>query len=339
MKNKKIKKIITPIILLVILGSLIAATVILKHFNSTEDDTAEDDSVIVLDKTGKTVTDLEFTFNGQTLAFTYENDTWIYSEDEHFPVDGTKLTAAASSFMKVSASATVDENSRGEDSEYGLDSPRVSASAAFSDGTRYTLTFGDTNPFNDCQYFTVTGDSNVYMAQTTLASTFTYELDSYFRQETFPLTSSGVTAEKTDSITITTAGGDENIISDEDGKDELLSLLKVLNLSSWEDYYADEAELRDSYGISDDGDRVCIKYTVSSTSTDEDGNTVNADVPAEYTIRLGRKYDVADNGENKESGYFYSPSGSSVVYSVSSETVDKIYNYLTYKPSGDTAES
>lgn len=335
MKNRKVKKLIAPIVMLVILAALIAATVILKNKNS-EEPPVEDTSVTVLDKTGKTVTKLEFKYGGQTLAFTYENDVWIYDEDEHFPVDGEDLSTAATAFMKVSATATVDSDNRGEDSEYGLDAPRVVAKASFSDGTAYTLTFGSTNPFNDCQYFTVTGDSNVYMAETTLSATFAHDLNSYFKSETFPLTADGVTASNVNSITVTTATGQEKVISDDDGKDELLSLVKVLNLSTWEDYYADEDELRDSYGISDDGDRVTVKYTVSTTAKDSDGNTVNAELPSEYTIRLGRKFDVADS-DDSESGYFYSPVGSSVVYASGSETIDKIYTYLAYKPADTTA--
>ncbi len=337
MKNKKAKKIIPLAVLLVILAALTAATLILKHYNSipeAEEDTGE---AVVFDKTGKTVTALELTSGGKTLSFSYTNDVWVYDEDEHFPLNSDYVAGLAQSLTKVTSRATVSENDVGEDSEYGLDSPNVIAKASFSDGTAYTFSFGTTNTFNDCQYFRITGDSNIYMADTDLAISLAYDLESYYKAETFPLTKDGVTADKVTEITVTTVGN-ENVITDDSGKDELLSLAKTLNLSTWEVYYADEDEMRDTYGISDDGDRLTVSYTITSTSTDSDGNTVNAEVPASYTLRIGRKFDVAENTEGSESGYFYSPAGSTVVYAIDSETVENIYSYLAYRPADTTAE-
>lgn len=339
MKSKKAKKIVPLIVLLLVLGALIAATLVLRHYNSI-DETGDDDAdeTVVFDKTGKTVTALEITSGGKALAFSYVNDEWIYDDDEHFPLDGDDVASIAQTLTRVTSKATVDEKSRGEDSEYGLDSPNVTAKASFSDGTAYTFSFGSTNPFNDCQYFRVTGDGNIYMADTSIAISLAHDLDSYYKAETFPLTKDGITADKVTSITVATAAGQENVITDDDGKDELLTLAKTLNLSKWEDYYADADEMLTSYGISDSGDRITVSYTVSSTATDSDGNSVNAEVPVEYTIRLGNMFDVAEGDAGGESGYFYSPVGSTVVYASDSETVKNIYSYLAYRPSDTTTD-
>lgn len=336
MKNKKLKKILVPLILLVILAALCAGAAVLKHYNSIENTEEDDESITVMDKSDKTATGLELSFSGQTLSFSYINDVWIYNEDEHFPLDRDKVSSAAKALTKVDARAAVNESDRGEDSEYGLDSPKVSAKISFSDGTEYTFKFGSVNPFNDCQYFTVTGDSAVYMADTTVASALTYELNSYFKNETFPLTSDGVTPAKVKSISIEKGDGAQNVITDDDGKDKLLTLVKVLNYSAWEDYYADKAEMSDKYGISDSGDRITVSYFISSTATDSDGETVNTEVPAELTLRLGKKT-VSSAAESGESVYYYSPEGSTVVYIADGETVENIYNYLSYSAADTTA--
>lgn len=339
MKNKKAKKIVPLVVLILVLGALIAATLILKHYNSIEKTVDDDgDETVVFDKTGKIVTALEITSGGKTLAFSYVNDEWVYDADEHFPLDGDDVSSIARTLTKVTSKATVDEKNRGEDSEYGLDSPNVTAKASFSDGTAYTFSFGSTNPFNDCQYFRVTGDGNIYMADPSIAISLAYDLDSYYKAETFPLTKDGITADKVTSITVATAAGQKNVIEDDDGKEELLTLAKTLNLSKWEDYYADEDEMLATYGISDSGDRITVSYTVSGTVTDSDGNTQNAEVPAEYTIRIGNMFDIAEGEVGGESGYFYSPVGSTVVYASDGETVKNIYSFLAYVPSDTAAD-
>lgn len=334
MKNKTFKKIIAPVVLIVLLGILIAGTVLLKHYNALEKDSdgdGETQSIVVIDKTGKTVTAVSLSAGGETLSFTYENEVWVYDGDKNFPVDQDDLSKVASQLTRIDAVAAVNMDDMADNSEYGLDSPAVTAKASFSDGTEYTYSFGATNVFNDCQYFTVTGDSAIYMTETSVATALAGDLNSYYKAETFALTADGVTGDNVTSITVA-AGGQENTVTDKVGCEELLDLVKVMNLTAWEDYYADSEEMKNTYGIEDGKALVTVNYTVSSTATNDSGDTVNADVPASLTLRIGNKFDSVDGEDGKYTGYFYSPVGSTVVYAADSETVDSIYKYLTYSP-------
>ena len=104
-----------------------------------------------------------------------------------------------------------------------------------------------------------------------------------------------------------------------------------------EDYYADAEKMKSAYGISETGTRVTVNYTVASASQDDDGETVSVNVPKAYKVYIGSAV-PSENGDQEISGYYYSPDGSTVVYSADAETIDAILGYLSYEPAADTAE-
>ena len=94
---------------------------------------------------------------------------------------------------------------------------------------------------------------------------------------------------------------------------------------------------RQGYLITETGTRVTVNYTVASTSQDDDGETVSVNVPKAYKVYIGSAV-PSEDGDQEISGYYYSPDGSTVVYSADAETIDAILGYLSYEPAADTAE-
>lgn len=320
------KSILALGILLVVLGGLIAGYLILHHYNSIEPE-EEEVSIPLLDKSKETVTALSYDSGETALSFVYTNDTWEYALDSHFPLQQDALQDMAAAASTITAKLQLDTSAAGEET-YGLDMPALTVEVTFADGSDYTFTFGDTNDFNGYQYFTISGDENVYMVETTLADAFGSSLDTLYQGETYVLEAAGVEEADVTSILLETAAGTANEITDAGGIETLFDHVNKLNLSSWEDYYADEEEMQETYGIHENGDRITITYN------DDAGES------ASYTVYIGNQFERVDDDtaetdtseEEMEYEYFYSPEKSTVVYSIDADTIDSIFNYLSYTP-------
>jgi len=324
------KSILTLIILLILLGGLIAGYLILKHFNSTQTK-EEDSSITLLDKTDKTVTALRYSSGETNLSFAYKNDVWEYALDSHFPLQQNALQNMAVAASTVTAKIQVDAGDN-TDETYGLDTPSLTVEVTFSDGSAYTYTFGDINDFNGYQYFTISENNAIYMVDASMAKSFGSPLNTLYQAETYVLRNQGVQASDITSILLETAAGTTKEITDASGIEALFKHVDTLNLNSWVDYYADAAEMQETYGIHEGSDRITVTYNSKDSGS------------SNYTVYIGNKFervadDETDSDEVAGFEYFYSPEGSSVVYTTDEDTVNAIFAYLTYTPdSSDTTE-
>lgn len=317
----------------------------------------------VFDKGKAIVTAIHFKDKDTEMSFSYINDEWVYDADPNFPLYKDRVAAMAASVSKIDAAATISDNKKPL-SDFGLDeNASVTVFVTYSDGNKKTFLFGNKNSFNSCQYLSISGDKNIYMIEENVAEPFAADLDYLYDPETFVLQKDGVDYTSIKEITVTTAKGEANTISDVEGIYNLTELIMKLDLSTYEDYYADKTEMAESYLISPEGDRISIKYSADgaeekeyviyigaknepkpeeSPST-EDGETTapESDTTAPETDTTAPESDTAapesdspEGDEEKESTYcyFYTFNESTVVYNGDGETVDKIFTYLTYTP-------
>lgn len=320
-----------------VLGVLVGATFALKHYNKVQEEKEnEDTSVTVIDKSSLTVTSVDITTKAGNLVFSYVDDEWVYDGDEHFPVNQDKLSSVAQAMAKISASVEISPDRQGEDSEYGLDAPGVRAIATFSDGTSVTYSFGDINSYKSLQYLRVSGDDNIYLTETSVAETLAAKLDDLCQSEAFPLTADGIKSTDVKEITVKTADGNTNTVTDSDGIDELLGYVKVLNLTSRATYYASAEDMSSEYGIDASSATVTVKYVKSTTYTDEDGDDYTGSEDMSYTLRIGKAFvqslQEADGTEGSETCYYYSPEGSDMVYYSDSASVGAVFDFIDYVP-------
>ncbi len=331
--KKKTKKLITPLILVLVLALLAAGYVILKDYNdkkAAEEETEQPtEKVSVLDKTGFTMTMMRI--GDGSLNFSYINDKWYWDKDEMFPLDTDQIEEMVSALSLVEAEVKVDN--AGDPSEYGLDEPALTVTAAYSDGKTLVYDFGDVNDFNDFQYFRVSGDENVYMLDRAVSELFNTEIKNLYKKEACPIIDDSVQADKVTSILIETKDK-TNEITDEAGIKELFTPVYAMNLSTWEDYYADSTEMAEKYGIDDNSTRITITYTKMEEATGSDGKSETVKVPHKYTVLLGNFFETEEKDEdgNPANGYFYTTEGSTVVYSVLEEKVNSVLEFLDYTP-------
>lgn len=351
MKKKNLKKLILLLSLIAVLGCLIAAYAVQKNINEKAAlEEAEEDGktevFTVFDKGSTIITALSFTYEEESLSFSYVNDDWVYDKDRSYPLDQDGVASMAQAVAKVDAVLKVEPLSD-DMADYGLDTPVLTVDAQFSDDSKKTFTFGDVNSFNDCRYFTVSGDDSVYMVSSELSEPFAADLDSLYKAESYPLLKDSVTSSDVTSITLDVSGKTKEI-TDDKGIEKLFELIYTLDLSSWEDYYADSEEMASVYGISTEGDKITVNYTYESTGTDG----TKTKLPKTYVVYIGADYEAADaediadaeggedsdkTEEKKEKYYFYSFDSSTVVYGADGETVDEIFTYLAHEAAEDTA--
>lgn len=332
----KKKKLAAPLILLLVLALLIGGYLILKNHNekkAQEESVGEEkEKITVIDKSDLTMTSLKI--GNENLNFSYVNDVWLWAGDEKFPLDPDQMRELDVALSEVSAEVAVKEP--GELSEYGLLEPVMTIEAEFSDGTSCTYKFGDVNDFNGYQYFTVSGDSTVYMLDQAVGEKFNIELDSLIKTDECHIVTDSIQAKNVTSILISTPEK-TNDITDEDGINDLFTPVYAMNLSDWEDYYADEAEMKEKYGIGDSSPTVTITYEKTEEATNSDGNPTTVKVPYTYTVTIGNRHETAEKDEegNPVSVYYYTCKDSSIVYKVDAEKVEETMKFLDYVPGED----
>ncbi len=331
MKKKAKKRIITLISLILFLSACIIIGVLLKGANDKREKEASEDNtntIVAFNAENSIITSFSFTRDEESLSFVYENDKWLWSEDRDFPLDQEDLSEMASAVSFIEASLMVKDPSD-DLSAYGLDSPALKVEAVFSDKSQKTFLFGDTSTYNNCQYFTVEGSGEIYMLETTVSTAFGVDLDSLYAAETYQLFKDSVYQSKVKSFTLTGLNGEEITVNDEKGIEALYDLIYSLDLSERADYYADADEMLESYGIGDTGRKIKVSYTVEVTVTDDNGSPKKSEITKEYTSLIGSKFEnVAEDGKESKECYYYTHSGSTVVYSRDSETIESIFEYV-----------
>ena len=343
-KRNKVKKLIFPLIMVAVLVAMIVALLLLKNYNEKSKEAAtgteETQAVTAFSRSGVIVTKLNFKGEeDKALAFAYENELWTYVDDANYPVNSESVDSIANTLMSIEAAMKVE--TEGADIEsFGLGDKADVVSATFSDGRKVDFKFGIVNSYNGYQYFTYTGTDEIYLVSATLLDGFKIKLEDVYQKESSQLVVDGATENDVTSVLITTADGKQNGITDEAGRKAMFTIMSEFNLNVWEDYYADEAEMKEKYGISKDGDRASISYTLTNYKKDENGEYVPVEVQKSFTVYFGNEFVNSEDGEGSENWKtFYTIEGSSVVYSISREKVTAVFDKIDYKPDSESTEN
>ncbi len=362
-KRKKKNKLLPIIILAILLVALTVGYVLLSNYNAkkAQEEAAgqESSAVEVLHKNKAILTEFSYTLDEGTLSFSYVNDKWIYPGDTTFPVDSKAVASMVAGMTDIKAVSVVDKDGADVDS-FGLSKPERVITAKYSDGTEYTFNFGIVNSYNNHQYMTYTGSGDIYMMESSFAGGFSKDLKYFFEDEVWKLENDAITASDVTSVVLTTLNGKSNTVEHDEAVSELFNLMNELDLSAWEDHYADETEKAELYGINEEGDRVTLNYLKETTVTDSDGKQTKVEVPDSYTVYFGREFEIVEDEEDKKAEdtatdseaegteseeakklyFFYTPKGSDVIYSAEKEKADAIFDYMDYvAPEEDEAEA
>ena len=276
---------------------------------------AENATILIAQYDYTTTAKLSYQRRGEDkLTFLVNGGAWTYADDANFPLDQTIVSGMAYAISTIGIETEVTEGSA---ADYGLDDPAYTIEISYADGTNHTYKVGDYNSFNGAYYFSM--DGYMFMVAPGLLDYFNYGLTDLLALDTVPTTDwaeLGYVLEAT-----VTDGESSAVISDEAGKEGVISALSGISLTECADWYADEAE-KAAYGL-DSGASAMVKYKKAVTTTDENGNSSTSYLETGYTLTIGAL---------TENGYYVSPAKSSIVYTVSEDAVNAVLAYAAYVP-------
>ena len=230
---------------------------------------------VILEIPTDSVTALSWTNDSGTFSFT-KDETWVYDDDNAFPVDEEKINDLLEQFTSFAAAFAIDDV---EDyTQYGLDEPICTIRITAGEES-YTVELGDFSKMDEQRYISI-GDGKAYLVSHDPLDEFDAVLRDMILDDTIP---------EFDTAEQIEFSGNENytIIRNEDGKsicaddiyftdgqpldtdnvDTVLSAIQSLSLTNYVSYNVTDEELT-TFGLDDPELTVKMKYS----TRDDDGN-------------------------------------------------------------------
>ena len=231
---------------------------------------------VILEIPTDSVTALSWTNESGTFSFT-KDETWVYDDDNDFPVDEEKINDLLEQFTSFTASFAIDDVD--DYAQYGLDDPVCTIHITAGEES-YTVELGDFSKMDEQRYLSI-GDGKVYLAAHDPLDEFDAVLSDLILDDTIPEFDTVDQIEFTglENYTIVRDEEETSICADDiyftDGKpldtdnvNALLNAIQSLSLSGSVSYHADDEALA-SYGLNDPELTIKLAYS----TTDDDGNT------------------------------------------------------------------
>lgn len=230
---------------------------------------------VILEIPTDSVTALSWTNESGTFSFT-KDETWVYDDDNAFPVDEEKINNLLEQFTSFAAAFAIDDV---EDyAQYGLDEPVCTIHITAGEES-FTVELGDFSKMDEQRYISI-GDGKVYLVSHDPLEEFDAVLRDMILDDTIP---------EFDTAEQIEFSGSENytIIRDEDGKsicaddiyftdgqpldtdnvDAVLSAIQSLSLTNYVSYNVTDEELT-TFGLDDPELTIKMEYS----TRDDDGN-------------------------------------------------------------------
>lgn len=295
---------------------------------------------IILELPTDTIQSISWESENVSFSFFKGEESWIYEEDEAFPVNDEAIHDILSLFEGFGASFIIEEAQ--ELSQYGLDDPEGTILLK-TDDTEYTLKLGNFSKMDEQRYVDI-GDGNVYLVSKDPMDYLKTDLSDMIRHDELPslknaaneITFTGLanytilyeeenTASYSDEDVYVTQKDSMTVPLDSDRVKSYLSAISSLSLTDYVTYNATDEEL-EAYGMHEPALSVSVDYTYY----DEDENKVSdtlvlhiSENPAEADDAAEAK--AADKSTIPSVTKYVRVGDSQIVY----EITDTNYNTLT----------
>ena len=288
---------------------------------------------VILEIPTDSVTALSWTNDSGTFSFT-KDETWVYDDDNAFPVDEEKINNMLEQFTSFAAAFAIDDV---EDyAQYGLDEPVCTIRITAGEES-YTVELGDFSKMDEQRYISI-GDGKAYLVSHDPLDEFDAVLRDMILDDTIP---------EFDTAEQIEFSGSENytIIRDEDGKsicaddiyftdgqpldtdnvDTVLSAIQSLSLTNYVSYNVTDEELT-TFGLDDPELTIKMEYS----TRDDDGN---AEDSGTLLLRISRNpeevaaYEEAvekDEDDLPDVTCYVRVGQSQIVYEISQSVYDQL---------------
>ena len=302
---------------------------------------------IVLQVSSDDVQSLSWEYGETSLAF-HKDETWLYDEDEAFPVDENTIHEMLEQFESFGVSFVIEQVT--DYGMYGLDDPVCTIHFATEDQS-YEIELGDFSNMDEERYVSI-GDGNVYLAKVdpldqfdaTLKDMIKHDEDLAYDQVT------QIKFEGAENYTIfyeeesaATYCADDVYFTEKDGEilpldtdrvDNWLESLTTLNPTDYVTYHVTEEEL-ESYNLVEPELTVTVDYTNEDEGGKESSDTFVLSI-SRNPEELAAAEEAKANGEEAEDVTAYVRIGESqIVYKVSEYNSNRLravsYNELRHR--------
>lgn len=234
---------------------------------------------VILEIPTDSVTALSWTNESGKFSFT-KDETWVYDDDNAFPVDEEKINDLLEQFTSLAAAFAIDDV---EDfAQYGLDEPICTIHITAGEES-YTVELGDFSKMDEQRYVSI-GDGKVYLVSHDPLDEFGAVLRDMILDDTIPEfdTAKQIAFTGSENYTISYDEETKSICADDvyftDGKPldtavitEWLTSLHELDLTNYVSYNVTDEEL-ETFGL----DEPALAITLDYSSSDEDGNETDS---------------------------------------------------------------
>lgn len=299
---------------------------------------------IILELPSESVQSLSWKYNEETLAF-HKDETWLYDEDENFPVSEEKIHELLEQFQSFGAAFIIEDV---EDfGQYGLDDPICTISLSTAEQT-YEVKLGDYSKMDSQRYVSI-GDGNVYLVKHDPLDEYDAVLSDMIDHDEIPsfshVTQIQFTGAETYGISYQedstdTYSTDDVYFTQRNGKTLPLDTSKVdgylrsitdLNPVNYVSYHVTDEELQ-AYGLDAPELTVAVEYTTEGEEGEAIADTFVLYVsPDPEDVKAAEE---AEDGEEAELSAYIRVGESQIIYEVSSSSYKKLsaasYNDLRH---------
>jgi len=260
-------------ILLGVLAVACAATVGVMQLEERKEQIKNREEII-LELPMDSVQSLSWEYDETTLAF-HRDETWLYDEDEAFPVSEERIEELLSQFEAFGVSFIIENV---EDlGQYGLENPTCTIDLTTEERT-YQILLGNYSSMDSKRYVSI-GDGNVYLVQNDPLDYFDTGLSDLIDHDEIPsfdeITGIQFAGEEHYSIhyekdSSNSYCADDIYFTQQDGKslpldtsrvDSYLQKIRYLNLTDYVTYDAADEKLQ-TYGLDAPDLTVAVDYTL-----------------------------------------------------------------------------
>ena len=326
-------------VLLGLLAAVCGATLILLQVEEQKEKIKNSEDVI-LELPWESVTALSWEQDGKTLSF-HKGETWLYDEDEAFPVSEERIQELLEQFEAFGVSFIIEDV---EDyGQYGLDDPICTIDLEAGEKS-WQIQLGDYSKMDSKRYVSI-GDGNVYLVNDDPLDLFDTTLNSMIDNDEIPVwdqvTELRFEGEETYSAVYqedsASAYSDQDIyFVQQNGKDAPLDTSRVdsylwsirsLNLTDYVSYNAAEAELA-QYGLDAPDLTVTVNYTAENEDEDEETGTfvlhISRDLETKQAAEQAEQDGQKEDEEEELSTAYVRVGDSKIIYEISGDRYEEL---------------